>query len=179
MNGRSVGQLGHKDISRSLKVTHLEADKEKAKPPHASYLWPTITGRCWPGAQHVFPGALCVREASSRGPPCALLIWKLFVRVSAAEDGARWDSPAEGQTENRQSGGEGGAKANKSVMDCTKIECFNWEEVGEKKWNNEEEERHVIKMPEVEMDSTPPHLTPNTHTVAGTTRQVLPSHLSS
>lgn len=34
--------------------------------------------------------------------------------------------------EQNRARGEGGAKANKIVMDCTKIECFNWEEVGEK-----------------------------------------------
>lgn len=56
-----------------------------------------------------------------------------------------------------QSGGEGGAIANKSVMDCTKIERFNWEEVGEKNGTMRRKKGMWLKCRRSRW--TPPHLT--------------------
>ncbi len=52
--------------------------------------------------------------------------------MSAAEDAQDETLLQKAERRTEQSGGEDGAEANKSITDCTKIDCFNWEEVGEK-----------------------------------------------
>ncbi len=68
----SAGSQGQWQKFESTTSALLEVGQEKVahsisavQPPYASYLRPAISRRCWPGAQHVFPGTLCVREASS------------------------------------------------------------------------------------------------------------------